>query len=207
MQKFKLTRSKEDKMKNLGKIKRLTIASLSAVALAAPIANEKTTSTNQDTQQKTTRGEGRGEGHRQRKGWGRSEGRGKEEGRQWRGDGEARGGMRGMMFRGIDLTDDQKAKMKQIGQSFRERTQSLHQALRAKRQELRQASEGGTFNEALATQKLQESASLQAKLMGEQFRMRQEMLSLLTPEQKTQIEQKRAEFKAKWANHSEPKVQ
>ena len=194
-------------MKKLGKIKTLTIASLSAVALAAPIAYAQTTSTNQDTQQKTTGGEGRGEGHRQRKGWGDREGRGKGEGREWRGGKEGRGGMRGMMFRGVNLTDDQKAKMKQIGQSFRERTQSLHQALRAKRQELRQASEGGTFNEALATQKLQESANLQAKLMGEQFRMRQEMLSVLTPEQKTQIEQKRAEFKAKRANHSEQKVQ
>ena len=193
-------------MKKLGKIKTLTIASLSAVALAAPIAFAQTTTT-QDQQQKTTRGEGRGEGHGRGKGWGSGERRGKGEGREWGGRGEGRGGMRGMMFRGANLTDDQKAKMKQIGESFRERTQSLHQALRAKRQELRQASEGGTFNEALATQKLQESASLQAKLMGEQFRMRQEMLSVLTPEQKTQMEQKRAEFKAKRANHGERKVQ
>jgi protein CpxP len=111
------------------------------------------------------------------------------------------------MFGGVTLTDDQKVKMKEIGQSFRTRTQSLHQQLRAKRQEMRQANNGGTFNEALATQKLQESASLQAKLMGEQFKMRQEMLAILTPEQKTQIEQKRAEFKAKRANHGERKVQ
>ena len=193
-------------MKKLGKIKTLTIASLSAVALAAPIAFAQSTTT-QDQQQKTTRGEGRGEGHGRGKGWGHGEGHGKGEGREWGGRGEGRGGMRGMMFRGANLTDDQKAKMKQISGSFRERTQSLHQALRAKRQELRQASEGGTFNEALATQKLQESASLQAKLMGEQFRMRQEMLSVLTPEQKTQLEQKRAEFKANRANHSERKVQ
>jgi len=185
-------------MKKLGTIKTLTIASLSAVALAAPIAFAQSTSTTQDPQQQT-RGEGRG------KGWGDHKGRGDGEGRGWRG---GHGGeMRGMMFRGITLTDDQKAKMKQISQSFRERTQSLHQQLRAKRDELRQASEGGTFNEALATQKLQESASLQAKLMGEQFRMRQEMLSVLTPEQKTQLEQKRAEFKAKRANHGERKVQ
>ena len=33
--------------------------------------------------------------------------------------------------------------------------------------------------------------------MGEQFKMRQEMQSVLTTEQKAQIEQKRAEFKAK----------
>jgi protein CpxP len=183
-------------MKKLGKIKTLTIASLSAVALAAPIAFAQSTSTNQDTQQVT------GERHGGR---GEAKGRG---GRGWDGERGERGGrMRGMMFRGIDLTDDQKAKMKQISESFRERTQSLHQQLSAKRQELRQASEGGTFNEALATQKLQESASLQAKLMGEQFRMHQEMLTVLTPEQKTQLEQKRAEFKAKRANHGERKVQ
>ncbi len=184
-------------MKKLGKIKTLTIASLSAVALAAPIALAQSTSTNQDPQQVT------GERH-----GGRGKDGGGQKGRGGRGWGGERGGrMQGLMFQGLNLTDDQKARMKEIGQSFRERTQSLHQQLRAKRQELHQASEGGTFNEALATQKLQESASLQAKLMGEQFKMRQEMLSVLTPEQKTQLEQKRAEFKAKRANHGEPKVQ
>jgi len=180
-------------MNKLGKIKTLTIASLSAVALAAPIAFAQSTTTTQDTPQAT--GERHG-GHG--KGWG-------DKSRGWGGE---RGGRRGgMMFAGINLTDDQKAKMKEIGQSFRESTKSLHEQLRAKREELRQASEGGTFNEALATQKLQESAGLQAKLMGEQFRMRQQMLSVLTPEQKTQLEQKRAEFKAKRANHGERKVQ
>src|SRR5712691_3571428 len=156
-------------MKKLGKIKTLTIASLSAVALAAPIALAQSTGTNQNPQQAI-----RGQRHDHGRGWGERD-RGD---RSWRG-----GEMHGMMLQGLNLTDDQKARMKQISQSFRERTLSLHQELRAKRQELRQASEGNTFNEALATQKLQESASLQAKLMGEQFRMRQEMLSVLTPEQ------------------------
>lgn len=181
-------------MRKLGKFKTLTIASLSAVALAAPIAFAQSTTTTTGQEAQTSRGAGHGHGKGfgdkgDRGGWGR------------------RGGMRGMMFRGVNLTEDQKAKMKTISESFRERTKSLHQELRAKRQELRQASEGGTFNEALATQKLQESASLQAKLMGEQFRMRQEMLAVLTPEQKAQIEQKRAEFKARKANHGERKVQ
>jgi Spy/CpxP family protein refolding chaperone len=188
-------------MKKLGKIRTLTIASLSAVALAAPIVLAQTTSTNQENQ-RVTRGEGHGRGEGEGKGWGihdRHGGRGRR--------GERGDGMQGGMFRGITLTDDQKAKMKQISQSFRERTQSLHQELRAKRQALRQAADGGTFNEALVTPKLQESASLQAKLMGEQFKMRQEMQSVLTAEQKTQIEQKRAEFKAKWTERGERKVQ
>lgn len=171
----------------------LTIASLSAVALAVPIALAQKTSTNQEGQ-RVTRGEGHGRG--QGKGWGGGGERG-----------DRLGGMQGGVFRGIALTDDQKAKMLQISQSFRERTQSFHQELRAKREELRQASEGGTFDEALVTQKLQESASLQAKLMGEQFKMRQEMQSVLTTEQKAQIEQKRAEFKAKFGERGERKVQ
>jgi periplasmic protein CpxP/Spy len=181
-------------MKNLGKIKTLTIASLSAVALAAPIALAQSSGTNQEGQQ-VTRGEDHGKGWR--------EGRGRGDGKRW-GDRGGRGGrMRGKMLQGLNLTDDQKSRMKQISQSFRERTQSLHQELRAKRQELRQASEGGTFKEALATQKLTESAGLEAKLMGEQFKMRQEMLAVLTSEQKAQLEQKRAEFKTKRAERGE----
>ena len=176
-------------MNKLGKLKTLTIASLSVVALAVPVAFAQTGST-QDNQQVTRQGRR----HESGRGWG-----GDKEGRSW-----GRGGdMHGMMFRDLNLTDDQKAKVKEISQSFRERTKTLREQIRAKREELRQANNGGTFNEALATQKLQESASLEAKLMGEQFRMRQAMLNVLTPEQKATLEQKRAEFKAKRANHRE----
>ena len=178
-------------MKKLGKLKTLTIASLSAVALAAPIAYAQSTGSTQENQQ-VTRGERRGGHDKDGEGWGR----------------KGRGHHRmGGMFRGIELTEDQKTRMKQIGDSFRQRTQALHQELRSKRQALRQASEGGTFNEALATQTLTETAGLQAKLMGERFKMHQEMQSVLTAEQKAQIEQKRAEFKAKRGERSKQKVQ
>lgn len=177
-------------MKKLGKLKTLTIASLSAVALAAPIAFAQSTGGTQENQGVTS-GE-RGGHNKMAKGWGHK-GRGGHFGRGGK-------GMRGGMFRGIELTEDQKTRAKQISDSFRQRTQALRQELRSKRQDLRQASEGGAFNEAVATQKLTETAGLQARLMGERFKMRQEMQSVLTAEQKTQIEQKRAEFKAKEAN-------
>ncbi len=185
-------------MKKLGKIKTLTIVSLSAVSLAAPIAFAQSTGSTQDNQQ-MTRGEHRGGHDKTGKGWGRK-GRGGHFGRGGR-------GMHAGMFRGIDLTDDQKTRVKQISDSFRQRTQALHQELRTKRQDLHQASEGGTFNEALATQKLTETAGLRAKLMGERFKMRQEMQSVLTAEQRTQLEQKRAEFKAKRGERGKPNVQ
>jgi periplasmic protein CpxP/Spy len=171
-------------MMKLGKVKVLTISALAAIALAGSIVLAQTASSNQTGTEKG-RGEWRGQGR-----WG----------------GHRMGGHMGM-FRGITLNEDQKAKMKQIGESSRETNRPLREQLQAKRQELRQASEGGTFNEALATQKLQEMAGLEAKLMGERFKLRQEMLSILTPEQKTQLEQKRAEFKAKRGERRERKGQ
>lgn len=162
-------------MNKLGRFKMLAIATLSAIVLAASIAVAQTATTNQDN----------GQGQR----------------REWRGrrgdhKGHGFGGMRARgFFRGLNLTDDQKAKMKQIRQSFAETNKPLREQLRAKRQELRQANEGGTFNEALATQKLTEIAPLQAKLMAARANLHQQMLSVLTPEQKAQLEQSRAQFK------------
>ena len=160
-------------MKKLGRFKMLAIATLSAIALAASIAVAQTVTTNQDN----------GQGAR----------------REWRG-GRGKGhGMRGMraggFFKGLNLTEDQKAKMKQIRESFAATNKPLHEQLRAKRQELRQASEGGTFNEALATQKLTEIAPLEAKVMAARASLHQEMLSVLTAEQKAQLEQSKAQIK------------
>ena len=159
---------------NKGRIKTFAIASFSAIALAASIAVAQTT-TNQGTQQGTPmeRHGGRG-GHK--------------------GFGEMR---EGGFFKQLNLTDDQKAKMKSIRENFAQTNKPLRDQLRAKRQELRQASEGGTFNEALATQKLTEIAPLEAKLMGAEHNLHQEMLSVLTAEQKAQLEQSRAQFKAR----------
>jgi protein CpxP len=109
----------------------------------------------------------------------------------WMGRGSREGGA----FARLNLTDDQKAKMKQIRQSFMESNKPLLEQLRAKRQELRQAGEGGTFNEALATQKLTEMAGLQAKVMAARFAVHQQMLSVLTTEQKAQLDQLKAQFK------------
>jgi periplasmic protein CpxP/Spy len=156
-------------MKKIGKVKLLAIASLSAVVLTASIAVAQSVKT--ETQ------DGKGARH----GW---HGRGMKRGFH-------RGG--GAFFNRLNLTEDQKAKMKEIRKSSAERNKPLREQLRAKRQELRLASEGGTFNEALATQKLTESAALQAKLMGERFKLHQEMLTVLTAEQKAQLDQLKAQ--------------
>lgn len=156
-------------MKKLGKAKWLAIASLSAVVLVASIAVAQSV--------KTERQDGKGR-------------------RAWHGEGMKRGSRHGgALFSRLNLTDDQQAKLKSMRESFVSTNKPLMDQLRAKRQELRQASEGGTFNEALATQKLTEMAGLQAKLMGTRFQLHQQELSVLTPEQKTQLDQLKAQFK------------
>ena len=165
-------------MNKSGRFKVLAIATLSAIVLAASIAVAQTVTTNQDN------GQGARPEWRARRG---------HKGHDMR-------GMRaGGFFKQLNLTEDQKAKIKQIRENFAETNKPLREQLRAKRQELRQANEGGTFNEALATQKLTEMASLQAKLMGERSRLHQEMLSVLTAEQKAQLEQSKAQFKTRRA--------
>ncbi len=157
-------------MKTLGKVKLLAIASLSAVVLTASIAVAQSVKT--ETQ------DGKGGRH------------------AWHGQRMRRAHRGGeFLFSRLNLTDDQKTKMKQARESFATVNKPLLDQLKAKRQELRQANEGGTFNEALATQKLTEMAGLQAKLMGARVQLHQQMLSVLTTEQKTQLDQMKAQFK------------
>lgn len=109
---------------------------------------------------------------------------------------------RGFGFAKLNLTDTQKAAMKQVRENHKATLSGLREQMKAKHQELRQATNGGNFSEALAAQKLAEMAPLKAKLMGERFAMRQEVMNILTPEQKAQMSQMRTEWKAKRANHS-----
>jgi len=164
-------------MKRLGKIQTLAVAAVAAVALATPFAIAQTGGGDVQGKDRGKRGE-----------WGGRRG----------GDGGHRGGhFGGGMFRGIELTEEQKTRLQQIRQSFGESTRTLREQLRAKHQEVRQAGEGNTFNEALAAQKLTEAAALQARLMAEEFRMRQESMSVLTAEQKAQLEQRRTERRSR----------
>jgi protein CpxP len=129
----------------------------------------------------------------------------KDAGRHRRPHAEGREGMRGgdrmggAFFRNLGLTDAQKTQMKQIRESRSQNLRPLMEQIRTKRQEIRQARQGGTFDEALVAQKLSEIAPIEAKLMGERARTHQEMLSVLTAEQKAKLEQSRDQQKSKWS--------
>lgn len=175
-------------MKRLNTIQKTVIALLVAFAVAVPVVVAQSTSPSATTSET-------GEKKERRAKWEGKRG-GKGEGRFGR-----RGGRRGFggSFRNLDLTDAQKAQMKQLRDSHRQSIQPLVAEIRAKRQELRQANANGAFNEALASQKLAEIAPLEARLMAANTQHRQQTLAVLTPEQKAKMEAAREAFKAKAA--------
>ena len=148
-------------MKSLSKTKKITIALVMGAALAVPVA----------IAQSTDQGAAKVERREGRRGKGMREGRG------------------GGFLRGIELSDAQKTQFRQLRQSQRQAIRPLMEQIRARRQEIRAASQGASFDQALVAQKLAEIAPLEAKVMAEEFRFRQETLSLLTPEQRTRFEQ------------------
>lgn len=156
-------------MKKLNGIQAIAVALVMAVALAVPVVMAQSSGESAaPEQQKQMRG------HRKHGGRGM-----------------------GRIFSQLDLTDAQKTQMQQIRESHRQSLQPLMQEIRAKRQEIRQASQGGAFDEALVRQKLTEIAPLEAKLMGERSKLHQEMLAVLTPEQKAKLDQMREQFKSR----------
>lgn len=108
--------------------------------------------------------------------------------------GHHRGGF-GMLFRGLDLTEEQKAKLKEFRTASRTNLQPTREALKANRQKMQELTANGAFDEAQVTALANEQAALSAKMIVERQRMKSQLFSILTAEQKAKL----AELKAKRA--------
>lgn len=124
-----------------------------------------------------------------------------------RGGGERGRGPRGggiPFLRDLNLTDAQKAQVKQITDSFEASTKQLRERLDALHESERSATFDGTFNEAAVRAAAQERANVMVELDVARARMASQVFAVLTAEQKAQVaarrqemEQRRQEFKQK----------
>jgi Spy/CpxP family protein refolding chaperone len=89
----------------------------------------------------------------------------------------------------LDLTTAQRDQIKNIRASERPEIRSLQKQIWSQRKELRTAFHNGTFSQSLATQKLEQMAPLQAKLMGERYKEHNAIMAVLTPQQRTELRQ------------------
>ncbi|MCU1263920.1 MAG: hypothetical protein JWM21_238 [Acidobacteria bacterium] len=96
----------------------------------------------------------------------------------------------GPLARDLNLTDEQKAQIKKINESFAGSTQSLHEQLRALHE-----SEGdpfsGTFDEAAVRAAAEARAKIEIELQVSHAKMMSQIGAVLTAEQKTQLAARR----------------
>lgn len=117
----------------------------------------------------------------------------------------------GHMFRGLDLTDAQKEQMKAIAEASRESSKTLHDQLRANREQLAKVTENGAFDEVQVQALAQQAGVLHAQMIVAKERVKSQMFAILTPEQKAKAaelkEQSKQRMEARKAKFAERKAE
>jgi protein CpxP len=93
----------------------------------------------------------------------------------------------------LQLSGDQQAQIKSIFTNGRETIQPLAQQLREKHAALRETTRSQPFDETQVRSQAQEIADLQAQLMVARAQMMNQVLALLTDEQKARLSELRAQ--------------
>lgn len=112
------------------------------------------------------------------------------------GFGPGRLGMRGMrtpLLEELQLTGDQQSQVETIFADGRDAIRALAGQLREKRTALRETTRTRPFDEAVVRSQAQEMADVQAQLIVARAQMMNQVLSVLTDDQKTKLSQLRAE--------------
>ena len=99
----------------------------------------------------------------------------------------------GPIGRDLNLTDDQKAQIKKISQSFAESDKAIHDQLRTLHQSEPDPM-SGAFDEAAVRAAAEARAKIQIELEVSHAKMMSQIAAVLTTEQKAQLEAKRQQF-------------
>jgi protein CpxP len=100
----------------------------------------------------------------------------------------------GLPLRGLNLTEEQKTKVQQLTEAFEANTKAQRDQLHTLGGKDLDAVVDGTFNEAQVRADAQARANVMIELDVARARLMSEIYGLLTPEQKTQLAQKRQEM-------------
>ena len=99
------------------------------------------------------------------------------------------GPMMGPEFRGLDLTDDQRAQLRKIREARQSEFKATGEKLRAARDGMRALIEAETINEGAIRAKAAEVAAAEAEVAILNARVRQESLQVLTSEQQQKLKE------------------
>lgn len=110
------------------------------------------------------------------------------------------GGMPGMMLRGLDLTDAQKAQVKEITDASKARIDPIREAMKANHQKLDELTANGAFDEAQVSGVANEIGNTHARMIVERERVRSQIFAILTDEQKAKAAEMRTGMKERFQN-------
>jgi periplasmic protein CpxP/Spy len=108
----------------------------------------------------------------------------------------------GMIFRQLNLTDDQKAKIKDILEANKGAIQPIRDAMKANHEKL--ASLNGNFDEAQVSAIAKEQGDLTAQMIVARERVRSQIFAILTDEQKAKATQIHDQMKARFQERMKP---
>jgi protein CpxP len=100
----------------------------------------------------------------------------------------------GPLARDLNLTDEQKAQIKKITDSFAESTKALHDQLRTLHESQPDPLSGAAFDEAAVRSAAEAHAKIEVELEVTHARIMSQIFNVLTPEQKAKLAAKRQEF-------------
>jgi Spy/CpxP family protein refolding chaperone len=121
-------------------------------------------------------------------------------GKAW-GHGHRHGAMAMHLAQKLNLTDAQKEQLKSIHQSFRQENQAFLQSVRQTRQDLRAAKQAG--DEAKVNELKAVAQSQHAQMKQLRQAQHDKFLTILTPEQRTQLDALKAEREARRQEHQQ----
>src|SRR5690606_33661746 len=98
-------------------------------------------------------------------------------------------GKRGHFMRGLDLTEAQRDKIFEARHAVAPTLRDKGKKVREGRVAMREAAKAESFDEAKVRAASERVAKAQADVMVERLRVKQQVLAVLTPEQRTKLEQ------------------
>jgi periplasmic protein CpxP/Spy len=114
------------------------------------------------------------------------------------GDMGGHGGMHGRGMHGLgrmlDLTDQQKQQLASARKAERERMKPYHDQIKATHKQIQEEIANGSFNEAKTRSLLAQSAQARTELELSHARMQAAFYNLLTPEQRTKLNEQKQQW-------------
>lgn len=103
----------------------------------------------------------------------------------------------------LNLSDAQKAQIKQIKETNKTTVQPLRENMKSIRQQLKAATTNGNFNEVQVQTLATQQANIMAQLTVEKERTKSQIYAILTPEQQTQAKALKEQMKERFKDRRE----